>query len=317
MRIPRRPPSLPCCSGWSTCRSIRPGRTPRTRLYWVIWYVGAPAVLLGGLGLALLVRRTLRALLTWKDVTGAARNWAFPLAIIGWGAAAVLWWPATVPDQPWASRRLVPLVLPGMVLGAIWASAWLVGRARERGAGTAAWSFVGACCVAALLVPTVVTAFGIGLTHSGTSGSLRLTADGLAQKRTSAGETDAVRELCGAIGADATVVILDRHVAQQFTQVIRGMCGVPTGWMSDASAANVQGVLNGISSAGRRPVLLAAIARRTGALRLAYPSRCSICGPRRIRIADPAADCALASPLCDLAGRAQPPSVGLPAERSG
>jgi hypothetical protein len=103
----------------------------------------------------------------------------------------------------------------------------------------------------------VVTAFGIGLAHSGTSGSLRLTADGLAQRRTNAGQMDAVRGLCGAIGADATVVILDRHVAQQFTQVIRGMCGVPAGWMSDASAADVRGVLNGISSAGRRPVLLA------------------------------------------------------------
>lgn len=226
-------------------------------LYWVIWYVGAPAVLLGGLGLALLVRRTLRAMLTWQDVTGAARNWVFPLAIMGWGAAAVLWWPGTVPDQPWASRRLVPLVLPGMILGAIWATAWLVGRARERGAGNAAWSFVGACCVAALLVPTAVTAFGIGLTHSGKSGSLRLTADGLAHQQTNAGEMDAVRGLCGAIGAGATVVILDRRVAQQFTQVIRGMCGVPAGWMSDASAADVRGVLNGISSAGRRPVLLA------------------------------------------------------------
>jgi hypothetical protein len=226
-------------------------------LYWVIWYVGTPAVLLGGLGLALLLRRTLRALLSWQDVTRTARNWAFPLVIIGWGAAAVLWRPGTVPDQPWASRRLVPLVLPGLVLGAIWASAWLVGRARERGAGTAAWSFVGACCVAALLVPTAVTTFGIGLTHSGKAGSLQPVADGLAFKRTGAGEMTAVRGLCAAIGAGASVVIFDRHVAQQFTQVIRGMCGVPAGWMSDGSAADVRGVLSGISSAGRRPVLLA------------------------------------------------------------
>jgi hypothetical protein len=226
-------------------------------LYWAIWYVGTPAVLLAGLGLALLLRRTVRALLTWQDVTRAARNWALPLVLIGWGAAAVLWRPGTVPDQPWASRRLVPLVLPGLVLGAIWASAWLVGRARERGAGTAAWSFVGSCCVAALLVPTVVTTFGIGLTHSGKAGSLRPVADGLAVKRTGAGETDAVRKLCTAIGTGASVVILDRHVAQKFTQVIRGMCGEPAGWMSDASAFNVKGVLNGISSAGRRPVLLA------------------------------------------------------------
>ena len=32
---------------------------------------------------------------------------------------------------------------------------------------------------------------------------------------------------------------------------------VPAGWMSDGSAADVRGVLSGISSAGRRPVLLA------------------------------------------------------------
>jgi hypothetical protein len=226
-------------------------------LYWVIWYIGAPTVLLGGLGLALLARRTVRALLTWRDATGAARNWALPLAIIGWGMAAVLWRPGTVPDQPWASRRLVPVVLPGLILCAIWASAWLVGRARDRGAGPAAWSLAGACCVAALLVPTVVTTFGVGLAHSGESGSLQLTTNGLALKRTGAGEDAAVRELCTAIGSGASVVIVDRPVAQQFTQVIRGMCGVPVGWMPDAAAANVRGVLTGITAAGRRPVLLA------------------------------------------------------------
>jgi hypothetical protein len=226
-------------------------------LYWVIWYIGAPAVLLGGLGLALLARRTVRALLTWRDTAGAARNWGLPLAIIVWGMAAVLWRPGTLPDQPWASRRLVPVVLPGLILCAIWASAWLVGRARDRGAGSAAWSLAGACCVAALLVPTVLTTFGVGLTHSGKSGSLRPVADGLALKRTGAGEAAAVRQLCAGIGGGASVVIIDRRVAQQFTQVIRGMCGVPAGWMSDASGANVRGVVDGISRAGRRPVLLA------------------------------------------------------------
>ena len=226
-------------------------------LYWVIWYIGAPAVLLGGLGLALLARRTVRALLTWRDTAGAARNWGLPLAIIVGGMAAVLWRPGTVPDQPWASRRLVPVVLPGLILCAIWASAWLVGRARDRGAGPAAWSLAGACCVAALLVPTVVTTFGVALTHSGKSGSLRPVADGLALKRTGAGEAAAVRELCAAIGSGASVVIIDQRVARQFTQVIRGMCGVPAGWMPGSSAANVRGVVDGISRAGRRPVLLA------------------------------------------------------------
>jgi hypothetical protein len=121
----------------------------------------------------------------------------------------------------------------------------------------AAWSLAGACCVAALLVPTVVTTFGVGLTHSGKAGSLRPVTDGLALRRTGVGEAGAVRALCAAIGTGASVVILDRHVAQQFTQLIRGMCDVPVGWMSNASAANVQGVLSGISSAGRPTVLLA------------------------------------------------------------
>ena len=195
-------------------------------------------MLLGGLGLALLARRTGRALLTWQDATGAVRNWALPLTVIGWGIAAILWRPGTLPDQPWASRRLVPVVLPGLILCAIWASAWLVGRARDRGAGPAAWSLAGACCVVALLVPTVVTTFGVGLTHSGKSGSLRLAADGLALKRTGAGQAPAVQQLCAAIGSGASVVIVDRYVAQQFTQTIRGMCGVPAGWMSDAAPAD-------------------------------------------------------------------------------
>ena len=48
-------------------------------LYWVIWYLGVPAVLLGAFGLAVLAKRTTKALLTWKDPTAAARVWALPL----------------------------------------------------------------------------------------------------------------------------------------------------------------------------------------------------------------------------------------------
>ena len=36
-------------------------------LYWVIWYLGVPAVLLGAFGLAVLAKRCTKALLTWKD----------------------------------------------------------------------------------------------------------------------------------------------------------------------------------------------------------------------------------------------------------
>ena len=236
-----------------------PGRTyAEDTLYWVLWYIGFPAILLGGFGLALLVRRCVRALISWTDPSGAARAWGLPLAIICAGSAAVLWYPAVAPDQPAASRRLVPLVLPGLILFAIWASAWLVGRARDRGAGAVATSFVGVCCVAALLVPTAVTTFGLGLTHSGKGGSLQATADGLATKRIGAGQISAVRGLCASIRPDSSVVILDRRVAERFLQVIRGMCGVPAASMAGQPAAAVATVVSGIGAVGRRPVLLAA-----------------------------------------------------------
>jgi hypothetical protein len=129
-------------------------------LYWVIWYVGVPAVLLGGFGIALLTRRCLRALLTWRDADGMARLWALPLMIIGWATVSVLWRPGTVPDQPWASRRLVPVLLPGLILCGIWVSSWLAVRARERGAGPGALAAASACFVAALALPTALATFG-------------------------------------------------------------------------------------------------------------------------------------------------------------
>ena len=92
-------------------------------------------MLLAGFGAAILIRRCLRDLLSWRDASGTGLNWALPLAIVLVGSAAVLWQPFTVPDQPWASRRLVPVVIPGLILLATWAAAWLNRRARDSGAG--------------------------------------------------------------------------------------------------------------------------------------------------------------------------------------
>jgi hypothetical protein len=228
-------------------------------LYWVIWYAGIATVLLAAFGAAVLIQRSLRSLFTWKDESGARLNWALPIAIILAGSAAVLWQPFTVPDQPWASRRLVPVVIPGLILLATWAAAWLTRRARERGAGSVTAGFVGAFCVGAMLLPAVTTSFGFGLTHSGVGGGLHPSAGGLAQHRVAAGETQAVRGLCAAIGRSSSVVIVDLHLAENFTQVIRGMCGVPVAWLAPHSPpSTLDAVLTGISKAGRRPVELGA-----------------------------------------------------------
>ena len=235
-------------------------------LYWVIWYAGIATVLLGGFGAAVLIRRCLRALLTRQDSSGAGLNWALPLAVILGGSAAVLWQPYTVPDQPWASRRLVPVVIPGLILLAVWAAAWLSRRARDRGAGAVTATLVGALCVAAMALPSVSTSFGFGLTHAGSRGGLRPSAGGLAQHSAGAHEADAVRGLCSAIGRSSSVVIVDRRVAEVFSQVIRGMCGVPVGWVPQGAPPGVvNAVLAGIVRAGRHPVVLGSKPGQVGA----------------------------------------------------
>jgi hypothetical protein len=229
-------------------------------LYWVIWYIGIPALLLGGFGMALLARRCVRALLRWADDDGVAWAWGLPLAIAAWTTVIVLWDPHTVPDQPWASQTLVPLVLPGFILCGIWVAAWLDRRARERGAGRVAVALAAAFFVLAMAVPTVVTTLGISLSGTGTgtrTGHSGPVATGVGVSRTGAGQAAAVQELCGAMSARMSVVILDRVAASEFAQAIRGMCGVPAAVMAGATVGQVQSVIRGIAGAAREPVLVA------------------------------------------------------------
>ena len=179
--------------------------------------------------------------------------------MFGWGTVAVLWAPNTVPDQPWASRVLVPLVLPGFVLCAIWVAAWLDRRARERGAGLAAVALAAACFVVALGVPTAVTTLGLSFGKSGVRErhSTLITLTGLGVHQTGAGQSLAVQRLCGTMSSQMSVVIVDRPAADEFAQVIRGMCKVPTAVMAGAPVAEVQAVEQAITAKGREPVLLA------------------------------------------------------------
>jgi hypothetical protein len=225
-------------------------------LYWVIWYLGLPALLLGLIGLAMVTRTCLRALITWRDPTGVARSWVVPASIIGWGLFAVLWQPGTVPDQPWASRQLVPVVLPGLIVLAVWVAAWLIGRAHARGAGWAAVALATACFVVAMGVPPAAITFGIALSRPANPAT-RLALSGLAFRTTGAGEVAAVEQLCGAIPPHSSVVLIDKIAAREFAQVIRGTCGVPTGIVTSTAPGNVATVIGGIVRAGRHPALLA------------------------------------------------------------
>jgi hypothetical protein len=224
-------------------------------LHWVFWYIGVPAVVLGTLAAALLSRRCLR---------GQAPSWTLPLMVFAWAIITTLYRPAITPDQPWASRRLVPAVLPGLILLAVWASSWLVGRVRQRGLGRAAGGIVAICCAAALLLPAAITTFGLAVRQGGPLG-IRLTAHGLAFRRTYQGEIQAVDRLCAAIPPGSSVVFIadsghSDYAGKRLAEVVRGMCGDPVARMAlpgHARFERLELVLRGIERAGRRPVLLA------------------------------------------------------------
>jgi hypothetical protein len=217
-------------------------------LHWVFWYIGVPAVVLGTLGAAVLARRCLR---------GQAPAWTLPLVVFAWTIVTALYRPAITPDQPWASRRLVPAVLPGFILLAVWAIRWLAGWLGEHDFDRVIRGGAVAICSVALVLPGAMAAYGLGIKDGGPVG-LKPTAAGLALTTTFGGQIGAVNGMCAAIPRDSSVVIIDRSISDKLTQVIRGTCNVPVARINQVRPATVAAVTHGITQAGRRPVLLGA-----------------------------------------------------------
>lgn len=201
-------------------------------LHWVAWYIGPPALLFAVLGAALLVRRLLR---------GRSGGWLLPYSMVVWTTTQVLIRPGITPDHPWASRRLIGLIIPGLLLFTVFAAAWAVRRVRRLGYSPRAVRIGAVTGVGLLLVPIVLTSGGFLVT------------------RTEQGEVAAVDRMCEALPPDGSVVVVEHSTADRFLQVVRGMCGVPAArTAAGATPADVRRVLGAVRGAGRRPVVMAA-----------------------------------------------------------
>jgi hypothetical protein len=244
-------------------------------LSWTAWYLGVPALLLACAGAAALGRRSVRAALEGRPPAAAGvpfpavRLWGLPLLITAWSVVTVLWDPAVVPWQPAASRRLVPVVLPGLVLLAVWTASWLASRASALGASRTAIAGAAACCVLALAIPTVVTTLNPGLAaepsvgrySSGVSKLVsRVRLRGVGSSATYGGSVAAAAALCASIGQSASVLFVDSPTAATFAPAVRGLCGQPAALAalgsSPSSVAELDQAVNSIERTGRRPVLL-------------------------------------------------------------
>jgi hypothetical protein len=197
-----------------------------TRLYneqsvnWQAMYFGWPTVLLAVAGYAVLVVALVRR-----------RN--YPLVgTLSMGlimSGLYLWNCEIVADQPWASRRFVPVVMPLLLVAAAAAlrALWSWQRGLE-------WARVLAIVggVLMVVVPLSITLPVLSL-------------------REEQGQQVQLAAICAAVGEHGAVVELDRKTKQGYGQAIRAYCGVPTIAVVAATPPQLASIRTAVAAHGR------------------------------------------------------------------
>lgn len=217
---------------------------------WLAWWVGPVALVVALLALAVLTRRLAAGLQAERPSVPA---WAGPLVVAAGSSLLTLWRPGITPDHPWADRRLV-IALPFVVVLVV-AAAAAVARERPIGRRLAGVDLAStpvrvggsALVVAALLVPTGLATWP----HR--------------SERVERGSAGAVAAVCRALQPGDVVLAVDSRAANEWPQVVRGMCGraalSTTGALRadpTALATTVGAVAERVRATGGRLVLLAA-----------------------------------------------------------
>ena len=229
---------------------------------WTAWWVGVPALLLALAAATVLAHRLGVAL---RD--GAALPaWLAP-ALVGVASTALtLYRPGITPDHPWADRRLVPVVLPTILLLAAATVRHLTARAAAFTAPsphsapdrTGEPNRVARVRSRGPVGGVVAGVVGLGLL----AGPAAAATWPVAGQRTERGEVAAVDQACAALRPSDTAVLVDDRAANEWPQVLRGVCGVPSVVVRSRAgtpdAAAVRTVVAGVRAAGRRPVLVSA-----------------------------------------------------------
>ncbi len=220
-------------------------------LHWIYWYTGFSTITFAVIAFAMLGRRCIK---------GQAPVWVLPLLVFACATLAFLYQPGITPHQPYASRRLVPAVLPGLILLAVWLASWLAQKSRlihlvevPDFLKRAPRAFVIVCCAGAILAPPAIANLG-----------------GLAFQRTFVGEIGAIDHACQGIPKGSSVLFIDYNMMGGFGQDIRGMCGVPVAAVhttipetvvpdkgNDVPAARIIAAVQAIEESGHHPFVVA------------------------------------------------------------
>ncbi|SDJ35363.1 Dolichyl-phosphate-mannose-protein mannosyltransferase [Frankineae bacterium MT45] len=196
-------------------------------LQWLAFYYGWPALLLGLGGYVTLINRTLRR----PQLTLVA-----PVCMGLSMSGLYLWSSEITPDQPWAIRRFVPVVLPLMIVAACALLQLLARRWRSvRGLR------------AGIVVFGTLLLVGVPL-------AISLPVRGL---REEAPQLQQVEAICNALDGDAAVLMIDETARISYSQTLRSYCGVPTNSVKNVSTDTLSQVNEKVIASGRRLYVMA------------------------------------------------------------
>ncbi len=158
---------------------------------WLFWYLGPVALVLAAAAAALLARRC---------VVGRRPELLLMLVTLGVPSLLYLLRPSITPDQVWAMRRLLPAVIPAVLLLAGWTLPRIVRASAAGWRRAAAWVLVASVLVAPLV----------------TWGSLVVTTE-------YGGRVEQVQQVCDTVRARPVVVV--REYGPPWLPTVRIMCG--------------------------------------------------------------------------------------------
>lgn len=211
---------------------------------WLSWYLGW-----GTLALALIGA----CWLAYEQVAGHRRVWT-PAYLVCFGSAVwVLFAPSITPDHPWADRRFVPVVLPGLVLFALIAIVPVLQYIASR--SSRAWSadssarpvLLGALqgAVGALAVLIIVIPVWTG-------------SRDVIYTKTEVGEPTLVHQVCSQLRPGDVVIAIGGRARTEWPGTLKVMCGVNVGYLdNDDDLTEMSQIYTQVHADGGRLMLLA------------------------------------------------------------
>lgn len=245
---------------------------------WLTWYVGPVLVAVGLLGLAVLLARAVR--------TGDLRLVPFFLVFIVTGLGYLVK-PSITPDQIWAMRRFLPIVLPGLALSAMLVVAtavtWLRGKdpvlsvaagvVAALGLLSPALLPVSAARVGGIVLALLVTA-GVLLVLRRSPALLSLgvvalavlalavptvrTTKPLALQAQGRGQLAELQTVCAALPDNAGVFLLG-SMSRTYPMSLEAFCDVPATWVNGGlppTLKDLQAIRTALRRSGRELYLL-------------------------------------------------------------